>query len=128
MVIINPLVRTVSLKRKHKRTEEEKEKAKKMIAKLRKEEEQPVTGVFRSIENKGDDVTFPYRRFEGPIDVYHFKDGQEATIPLGVARHINNDCKYPVYDHLLDSKGNKLVQTAIGGWRQRFQFISKDFM
>jgi len=88
-----------------------------------------VTGIFKNIEVPGGDLEFAYRAYDGePIQIYHLDDGQKATIPLGVARHINNQTQVPIHDNILGPDGKRLTGTKIGSYRQRYQFLSTEYM
>lgn len=122
-------VREVSLDKRTKMSQEDKKKSSEMIEKLRKENAKLVKGIFRFIEVPGGSIEFAFREFPGePVRVYEFFDGKEYEIPLGVAKHINNNMKVPKRDYMRDAKGNKLLTTAIEGWRQRAEFVSTELM
>lgn len=86
-----------------------------------------VTGMFKNLENRGDVgfIACRYRKGQ-PIFVKKFFDGEIATIPLSVARHINQRCKYEKHGYELDDKGNhkKVVSNLV----QRYEFVSTDYM
>jgi len=122
-------VKEIDLNKKTRISSEGKKKSKELIEKQSKEHDKLVKGIFRNIEVPGGDLEFAFREFpEQPVRVYHFVDGKEYEIPLGVAKHINNNTKVAIRDHMRNSKGEKLLQTCVGGWRQRYQFVSSDFM
>ena len=112
---------------KSKRTEEEKKKASEQIEKARKEDAQLVKGVFKNLECPGGDLQFAYHAYKGePTRVYHMIDGKEYEIPLGVAKHINRQCKYKKSKYLVDKDGNRMI--ADDKPVERYQFVSTDFM
>ncbi len=120
-------VKEISEFNESKLTTEEKKKTSEKIEKDKIENSKLVKGVFKNSECPGGDVTFAYRMYKGdPVRTYHFVDGQEYTIPLGVARHINRQCKYKKSKYLIDKDGNKIIgrDTPI----ERYQFISQDYM
>ncbi len=102
---------------------------------LRKEweiESQMITGVFRDLEvGPGGNLRFSARKYPwDQVQSYNFVDGQTYTIPLWVARHLNENCKHPVYRHNIDpaAKEGEKVKQIIGQWNHRFAFISSDLI
>ena len=64
----------------------------------RAEEQKMVRGIFRFHEVPGGQMDFVYRKYKGqPLEKYSMKDGEVYEVPLGVARHLNTNCWYPVY-------------------------------
>ena len=88
-------------------------------------EMKPVTGIFQCLEPRGGSVTFSFRAFPGSIESYTMKDGETYTVPLAVAKHINQHCNYATNKYIMDDKGFP-IQT-IGKVNHRFTFTSKDF-
>lgn len=122
-------VKEITLGKRTKLDAESKKKSKETIDKLAKENAKLVKGIFRNMEVPGGDLEFAYREFPGePVRVYHFWDGQEYEIPLGVAKHINKNTKVGIRDYMRNAKGEKLLTSCIGGWRQRYTFTSSEFM
>jgi len=112
---------------RRKRSKEELKKAEELREKARDEDSQMVVGIFKNIEVPGGDLDFTYRKYkEDPYRSYHFEDGKEYTIPIGVAKHINNMTKVKKHEYLVDAEGKKMPK--VGSYRQRFQFLSKEFM
>jgi len=110
-----------------KRTKEELKKAQETIEQQRDEDSQMVTGIFKNIEVPGGDLTFTYKKYkEDPYKTFYFKDGGKYTIPLGVAKHINTMTKVKQHAYLVDVEGKKIP--GIGSHRQRYQFLSTEFM
>jgi hypothetical protein len=95
-------------------------------------ESQKVTGVFRDLEvGAGGHLRFSARKYKwDPIEDFDFNDGHTYTIPLWVAKHLNNNCKHPVYKHNVDpnAKPGEKVQQYVNSWNHRFAFISNDYM
>lgn len=66
----------------------------------RTEERTKVRGIFRFHEVPGGQLDFMYRKYKGdPLEKFSMKDGEVYEVPLGVARHLNTNCWYPVYGH-----------------------------
>ena len=120
-------VREVLSSKREKLNAEGKKKASERVEKAMKEDAKLVKGVFKNLESEGGDVTFSFRQYLGePIRVYTFVDGETYEIPLGVAKHINNQCRYKKSKHLVDKDGKPMV--GAGKPTQRYQFNSTDFM
>ncbi|MHA1401148.1 MAG: hypothetical protein ACTSQE_12435 [Candidatus Heimdallarchaeaceae archaeon] len=120
-------VKEINVPHKNKLSAESKRKASTLIEEKRKEDSKLVKGIFKNLEAPGSDVEFPYRAYKGdPIRVYTLEDGESYTIPLGVAKHINNQCTYKRHKHLVDKDGkhNLAWDKSI----ERYQFVSTDFM
>lgn len=111
-----------------------RERASETRLRLRREwevESQMVTGVFRDLEvGPGGNLRFSARKYPwDQVASFNFVDGQTYTIPLWVARHLNENCKWPAYKHNIDpnaKEGEKVTQ-HIGQWNHRFAFVSSDF-
>lgn len=94
--------------------------------KMRDKDHKMVRGKFRCMEPPGGSVTFSYRKYKGDqIQSYTMVDGESYTIPLMVAKHLNQDCAYPKHSHVLDADGKPSQQ--VGKWVRRFGFESLEF-
>ena len=81
-----------------------------------------VKGKFQCHEPRGGSVKFSFKAYKGdPVKTYEFHDGHEYEIPLAVARHLNNNCNYPVYSEILGPDG--LRTSEVGKKVQRFNFV-----
>lgn len=119
-------VKEVHLEKRKKRSEEEVKKASELVEAAHQEDSKLVKGVFKNIECPGGDVTFSIRLYRGdPIRTYNFVDGTEYEIPLGVARHINRQCRYKKHKWLVDKDGNKMI--GADKPFERYSFVSNDF-
>jgi len=119
-------VREIHLDKKTKLNAEARKKASEMIENARKEDSKLVKGMFKNLEVKGGDANFPYRKYRGePLRLYNFQDGETYEIPLGLAKHINNNCKRKRRTHVLDINGRRTE--APGKHEQRYEFVSTDF-
>jgi hypothetical protein len=120
-------VKEFSVSTRGKRTKEELKKAEELREKARDEDSKMVTGIFKNLEVEKGDLTFSFRKYkEDPYRTYHMEDGKKYTIPLAVAKHINNMTKQKQHAYLVDKDGKKI--TGIGSHRQRYQFTSTEFM
>jgi hypothetical protein len=120
-------VKDIQVPQRDKRTVDQKKAAREELKKQWQDDSKLVKGVFHNVEAPGGDVKFAYKEYaQDPIRVYTFKDGESYTIPLGVAKHINRQCKYKKHKHLIDKDGNQ-----IKAWDKpttRYQFVSDDYM
>src|SRR5882757_10396624 len=65
---------------------------------LRDRDRQIVKGIFRFYEVPGGILQFSIRLWkEDQVENYTLKDGDVYELPLGVARHLNKNCWYPVH-------------------------------
>lgn len=97
------------------------------IEKQREIETKEVTGVFRCMEPVGGSVTLSYRKYPGEqIKTYTFNDGETYSIPLGLARHLNTGCAWPVHKNAIDPATDK-SKSEVGKWIHRFSFSSTEF-
>lgn len=98
-----------------------------------------VKGIFKFYEVPGGSMSFSYREFkEDKVERYDMIDGEIYSIPLGVARHLNKNGWYPLYNFV---PGENSVQTgaAVQGFSgnnvqkitqkvRRFAFNSLEFV
>jgi len=93
----------------------------------RDKDREPVKGIFRFYEVPGGCLSFVYRAYkEDPVERFDLIDGQIYTIPLGVARHLNKNCWYPIHVHRQDESGKPSMQ--IGRKIARCAFQSLEFV
>jgi hypothetical protein len=122
-------VKEISINNKKKITAEEKIAAEDKRQHALEVDSKMVTGIFKNLEAKGGDLEFSYRMYkEDPFRVYHFFDGKEYTIPLGVAKHINTMTAVPEREYAKGPDGTPQLYTIIKSKRQRYQFLSREFM
>jgi hypothetical protein len=94
---------------------------------LRKKYDEPVRGKFIFHEVPGGSMSFVYKEFKGQqVEKYDLVDGQIYTIPLGVARHLNKNCWYPMHKYAVDEHGNHVQK--IGSKIRRCSFQSLEFV
>lgn len=122
-------VREYNLQTKSKHTKEEIKKADELRERQKDEDSKMVTGIFKNIEAPKGSLTFTYRKYkEEPYRTYEFQDGHTYTVPLGVAKHINNMTAVAERDYARGPDGKPLLQTIVKSKRQRYQFLSTEFM
>lgn len=104
-----------------------KKEAADLLDKMHQADSRLVKGIFKNLECPGGTETFPFRMYpQDPVRMYTFEDGGTYEIPLCVARHINKTCNEKQHALVVDAQGKKTVDLVHG--RQRFQFLSTDFM
>ena len=65
-----------------------------------------VKGTFRCFDPMGGGARVPYRRYKGEqIENYDLIDGQIYEIPLGLARHLRDNCYEVEHGYVLNNKG-----------------------
>lgn len=94
---------------------------------LREKDSRLVRGIFKNFETPGGEVRFVYRKYKGEeIKKYVLRDGETYSIPLGVAKHLNNNCNYPVHAYTTNEEGVPTMR--VGKRVNRFGFQSLEFM
>ena len=94
-----------------------------------------IRGTFNFHENPGGVLRFPFRQHKGKIKHYALRDGEEFELPRDVARHLNQNCKYPVYQEM--NVDGRMMQAGVpvGGqtmrakkWVARTSFIPRGML
>jgi hypothetical protein len=94
---------------------------------MREKDRELVKGIFRFHEVPGGTMSFSFKAYkEDPVENYTFMDGEVYTIPLGVAKHLNKNCWYPVHAYAQDADGKSTVK--IGQKVRRVSFQSLEFI
>lgn len=85
------------------------------------ETDKTVTGTFVNIECSGQPAKICGKYYRG-MDYFSrtFMDGERVSIPLSVARFINERCHYEEHGYILDDKGNPIKNPKP---RARYKFI-----
>lgn len=97
------------------------------LAYQRDKDKEKVKGIFRFYEVPGGSMSFVYKKYkEDPVENYTMIDGQVYTVPLSVARHLNNSGKYPIHAYSQDDLGNPIP--IIGKKVARYGFQSLEFV
>lgn len=106
------------------------DQAKKNVTNLkyqRDKDSEMVKGIFHFYEVPGGSMSFNFKKYKGDkVERYDMVDEGVYTIPLGVAKHLNQNGNYPIHQHLKDESGN--VSMKIGQKVNRFGFQSLEFM
>lgn len=93
----------------------------------RDKDKELVKGVFKFYEVPGGSMEFMFRKYKGnKPERYSMVDGQVYTIPLGVAKHLNNDCWYPIHNYSTDENGKP--SQRVSSKVKRCGFQSLEFM
>lgn len=93
---------------------------------LRDKHNEPVRGIFRFNECPGGVMSFSFKEFkEDEVKSYTLEDGKIYTIPLGVAKHLNNRW-YPAYEYFQNEGMQNLQRVFKKVHRCTFQ--SLEFM
>lgn len=96
------------------------------MKKMREKDHKMVKGRFLCFEPRGGSMTFSFKKYKGdPLLKYTMVDNEVYEVPLMVAKHLNNDCWYPVHSHVLDANGKPSVQ--VGKKVKRCSFESLEF-
>lgn len=75
-----------------------------------------IRGKFHFHECPGSILSFVYQEHkEDQIRRYSLADGQIYTLPFGVARHINTNVAYPIYEHYKGGNGLPSMPGVSGG-------------
>lgn len=94
---------------------------------LRDKDREKVKGQFKYYECPGATLSFVFKKYKkDPVEVYHLEDGKVYELPLGVAKHLNQNGWYPVHVHRVDEWGKP--HQEVGQKVKRFGFQSLEFM
>ncbi len=94
---------------------------------MREKDREIVKGIFRFHEVPGGTMNFSFKAYkEDPVENYTLIDGQVYSIPLGVAKHLNKNCWYPIHAYAQDAEGKSTVK--IGSKVRRASFQSLEFI
>jgi hypothetical protein len=93
----------------------------------RDKDREKVKGVFHFYEVPGGTLSFSYKAYkEDQVEKYTLEDGKIATIPLGVAKHLNKNGWYPEYEYFKDEETRNVMKIAKKV--RRFGFESLEFV
>ena len=97
------------------------------LAYMRDKDRQQVKGIFRFHEVPGGGLEATLLLHRGDqLANYKMVDGQVATVPLGVAKHFNKNCAYPIHGYTQDENGKPLMKVT--QMVRRCSFQSLEFM
>jgi hypothetical protein len=70
---------------------------------LRDKDREIVKGIFRFHEVPGGQMEFSFKKWkEDQVENFKLQDGEIYSLPLGVAKHLNKDCWYPVHSFMMN--------------------------
>jgi hypothetical protein len=93
----------------------------------RDKDREMVRGKFIYHEVPGGQLDFSIRLYKGdPIENYSLKDGEVVNLPLGVAKHLNQNVWYPAYSYENDANGRP--QAKVSQRIRRCSFQSLEFI
>ncbi len=93
---------------------------------MKEKDHKMVKGIYRCFEPRGGSMTFSFKKYAGDdVLKYTMTDGEVLTIPLMVAKHLNQNCWYPKHTHVLDANGKASVD--VGQKINRCSFESLEF-
>jgi len=108
-------------------TKKNENKPKPNLKYMRDKDREPVKGIFRYHECPGGCMEFVYKAYrEDDVEKYSLVDGQMYTIPLGVAKHLNKNCWFPVHAYAMDDSGKPTMK--VGQRVRRCSFQSLEFV
>lgn len=95
------------------------------IEAMNQEKDKMVTGTFVNLEFQGQPAKV-CGKFYKEMQYFSrvFEDGEKATIPLSVARFINERCSYEVHTFLQDETGKPIKHPVP---RSRYKFIVESY-
>jgi len=103
-----------------------RELAEEKLYELWQKDSKMVRGIFRNHEIPGTAITFTYHRYKYDTpEKPTFMDGKTYEVSRGLARHINEDCNYPIHHYLMDE--NNKPSMLVGKKVQRFSFVPTEF-
>jgi len=117
----------MSLQEKHVSTKKEAKEPKINLKYMRDKDREPVRGIFHFYEVPGGTMSFSYKAYkEDEVENFTLEDGKVYTLPLGVAKHLNKNCWYPVHTYQTDDTGRPVAK--IGQKVRRVGFSSLEFV
>lgn len=104
-----------------------KEKLKATIKYQRDKDRQKVRGKFIFNEVPGGTMSFCFRKYkEDQVERFDLTDGMVYEIPLGVAKHLNQNLSYPIHQFYSTENGGHMMK--VGTVVRRCAFQSLEFM
>lgn len=93
----------------------------------RDKDREMVRGIFRFHEVPGGTMSFVFKKYkEDKVESYTLTDGSVYSLPLGVAKHLNKNCWYPIHQDCRDENGKPSVR--VGHKVRRASFQSLEFV
>jgi len=94
---------------------------------MRDKDREMVKGIFRFHEVQGGTLSFVVKAYkEDPLERFDLVDGCVYTLPLGVAKHLNKNCWYPIHGYMMDENNRPTMK--INEKVRRCSFQSLEFV
>lgn len=94
---------------------------------MKEKDREKVRGIFRFHEVPGGCLSFVYAAYKGENpERYDLVDGEQYTVPLGVARHLNKNVWYPIHAQATDIEGR--ITFRVNQKIRRCSFQSLEFV
>jgi len=91
---------------------------------LRDRDREIVKGIFRFHEVPAGTMMFSIRLWkEDQVEDFTLRDGEVYSLPLGVARHLNKNCWYPIHAYASDENGKSTQKISQKVRRCSFQSL-----
>lgn len=108
-------------------TAKKENKQKPNLKYLRDKDREMVRGKFIFHEVPGGRMSFSFKKWkEDPVERFDLDDGSIYSLPLGVAKHLNKECKYPIHGYIMDE--NNKPSMKVNQWVRRCSFQSLEFV
>lgn len=122
-------MKIVELSRK-KVNHKSKAEVEEIIKKMRKEYETPIKGQFEFVDAEGGFFEFTERMFPGdPIQTIQLIHGEICTIPLGLAKRLNNTKqKISRYKDVEQAQSGPIRPPRIVETKSRVRFVTMDVL
>lgn len=106
-----------------------KDEKKSYIDWLRDRDMEKISVTFINREVQGGSVEMVCKPYEGCEDKFTFEDGMQYTIPLYLAKRLNEEFQglgtwYPTHAFIMDAQGRPIV--GVGKKNKRFGVVSAD--
>jgi hypothetical protein len=95
------------------------------LCEFKPEKDPLVRGVFENVEIPGLSLQFSFRAYKGKIERYKFEEGESYTVPLSVAKHID-EMRTIVDSNLMDASGRPYKVQGKG--QRRFSFRITEYL
>jgi len=93
---------------------------------MQEEDARKIRGTFRCFKPVGGNVSFYFRKWKNdPVEKYELHDGKEYELPLGVVKHLNENCYEEQKSYLLDANGDSIK--GAGKRDHRFAFTPLNY-
>lgn len=109
----------ITLAEVRKKEKEVRKKNEKSLKYQCDKDREKVRGIFRFFAVPNGILKFSYRKYKwDKTERYELMDGQVYTLPIGVAKHLNNNCWYPEYDYIPGMNVQTAQTASASGFNQ----------